>query len=56
MQRQGKQEQGHCLVCKERMRKAKVCLKMNLASDEKNIKKGFYMYVNQKRLKKVYPL
>lgn len=35
-------------------RKAKVKLELNMASNIKNNKKGFYRYVNQKgRLKKV---
>lgn len=38
-------------MCRDRVRKvkAKVKLKLSLARDTKNNKKGFYMYINQKR-------
>ena len=42
-------------MCRDRIRKAKAQLELNLARDVKN-NKGFYRYVDQKRrLKKMYP-
>ncbi|KFZ59181.1 hypothetical protein N338_00715, partial [Podiceps cristatus] len=36
-------------LCRDRVRKAKACMELNLARDVKNSKKGFYRYVSQKR-------
>ncbi|KAK4816568.1 hypothetical protein QYF61_017958 [Mycteria americana] len=36
-------------LCRDRVRKAKAQLELNLARDAKNNKKGFYRYINQKR-------
>ncbi|KFV55360.1 hypothetical protein N328_07466, partial [Gavia stellata] len=36
-------------LCRDGVRKAKVQLKLNLARDAKNNKKGFYRYVSQER-------
>ncbi|KAK4825160.1 hypothetical protein QYF61_024549 [Mycteria americana] len=36
-------------LCRDGVRKAKAQLKLNLARDAKNNKKGFYRYINQKR-------
>jgi len=36
-------------LCRDGVRRAKVRLQLNLASDTKNNKKGFYRYVSQKR-------
>jgi len=35
-------------LCRDEVRRAKAQLELNLASDAKNNKKGFYRYVNQK--------
>ncbi|PKU48851.1 dynein heavy chain axonemal-like [Limosa lapponica baueri] len=57
MQRQWKQGQvssweeyrDAAQLCRNGVRKAKVQLELNLATDAKNNKKGFYRYVSQKR-------
>jgi len=36
-------------LCRDGVRKAKARLELNLAGDAKNIKKGCYRYVSQKR-------
>lgn len=36
-------------MCRDRVSKAKVQLKLNLARDTKNNKKSFHRYVSQKR-------
>ena len=36
-------------LCRDRVRKAKARMELNLARDAKNNKKGFYRYVSQKR-------
>jgi len=36
-------------LCRDRVRRAKARLELNLARDAKNNKKGFYRYVSQKR-------
>ncbi|PKU47375.1 hypothetical protein llap_2342 [Limosa lapponica baueri] len=36
-------------LCRDKVRKAKAWLELNLARNAKNNKKGFYRYVNQKR-------
>ena len=40
---------GAARLCRDEVRKAKVQLELNLASDAKSNKKGFYRYLNQKR-------
>ena len=36
-------------VCRDRMRKAKVQMELNLARDVKDNKKGFYRYIGRRR-------
>jgi len=36
-------------LCKDRIRRSKAQLELNMARDAKNNSKGFYRYVNQKR-------
>ena len=56
MHRQGKQGpvsweeyRDTARLCRNRVRKAKAQLELNLTRDARNNKKGFYRYVRQKR-------
>ncbi|MDK9581258.1 hypothetical protein QQA45_07165 [Sneathia sanguinegens] len=41
--------QGVFCVCRDRIRKAKVQIELNLARDVKDNKKGFYRYIGRRR-------
>lgn len=53
-----KEYRGVVQMCRERIRKAKVQMELNLARDVKSNKKGFYRYIDRRRQAKesIFPL
>lgn len=53
-----KEYRGVVQICRDRIRKAKVQMELNLARDVKSNKKGFYRYIDRRRQaqESVFPL